>query len=126
MAHLESYVLPCFDTSCPPEAEDKIKSAIDLIEFNAEFNARRAFCIQLKKDSASRLVQQEEITFLNFRDMIYSCQAWMLDHVYMTTAQDQTGKPQPIALLMDSDVTLLVHMFALMGLGIPVSTLFNF
>ena len=56
--------------------------------------------------------------------MIYSCQAWIAEY-YGYQDKARTGidadKAQPIALLMDSDISVLVHMFALMGLGIPVS-----
>jgi hypothetical protein len=34
-------------------------------------------------------------------------------------------KSAPVALVMDSDVVLLVHLFALMGMGVPVRDKFT-
>jgi hypothetical protein len=116
----QDYVLPVFDTSSPPARAQKIKSTIDLIDFNAEHNPNALFCVQMEEHDVPGSL---EVSFKTFRDMISRSQAWIEENI-PTAVRDEgntMSKPQPVALFMDSDVGLLVYLFALMGLGIPVS-----
>jgi acyl-coenzyme A synthetase/AMP-(fatty) acid ligase len=117
ISQVEDYVLPVFDTSSPPAPAEKIKSTIDLIDFNAEHNPNALFCIQMEEHDVLL-----EISYKTFRDMISRSQAWVEENIH-TVGRDESNKmskPHSIALFMDSDVGLLAYLFALMGLGIPV------
>ena len=84
----------------------------DLVDFNAQHNGDHVFCYQARKhDSGTRLI---EITHAQLRDAVLRCQAWLRTHV-----AGHMSKSRPVALFMESDVGLWIHMLALLGLGVP-------
>lgn len=122
-----SYILPGFDTRFPPAGDAQIKTAAELIDFNADNNPNYLFCLQAEKSlDGGKGPPVLRITHKSLRSMILSCQLWLLKHIkeLQLPIEGDGGniiKGPPIALLLDSDVGLLVHFFALLGLGIPVS-----
>lgn len=109
--------------------EHAVQSIPQLIDFNAKANADYAFCIQAEKalleDSPSFL----HVTNAQLKYAICRCAQWLRSTVQELVLpeiiEDGTGtrKGPPIALLLDSDINLLVHAYTLMSLGVPVSGL---
>ena len=109
------------------EDEHTVHSIPELIDFNAEFNADYTFCIQAEKtlldDSPSLL----HVTYAQLKRAICLCSQWLKSSVQDLVLPEVTGdgagsrKGPPVALLLDSDINLLVHAYTLMSLGIPVS-----
>ncbi|KAK3337757.1 putative NRPS-like enzyme [Cercophora scortea] len=106
-----------------------IKTLPAVVDFNAARNPNYTFCVQAEKvktadgESTTRAVT---ISHREFRDGILRCQGWLLRTVAemqlpITTISDGvTTKGPPVALLMESNVGLAIHILALMGLGVPV------
>ena len=121
----QSFFRPC--VSFKKEDEHAVHSIPELIDFNAKFNAEYIFCIQAEKapleDSPSLL----HVTHAQLKRAICCCSQWvkssMQDLVLPRVIEDGAGsrKGPPVALLLDSDINLLVHAYTLMSLGIPVS-----
>ncbi|KAF2006434.1 acetyl-CoA synthetase-like protein [Amniculicola lignicola CBS 123094] len=125
MTKAQTYVLPSFDSTHPPPQSAKIKTVADLVDFNADRNPDHVFCLQAEKDLAgSKCPPFLRISHRLFRSMILSCQQWMQQHLSELNSpsihvEGHVVRGAPIALLVDSDVGLLVHLFALVGLGVP-------
>lgn len=99
-----------------------ICTVLDLIDFNAEQNPDWPFCLQATTTRATPI----EITQLQFKQAIVRCSTRLKADIAQLKApcKDAEGKfvkCQPVALFVESDVGLLIHLFALMSLSIPVS-----
>ena len=96
----------------------KIRTILDLIDFNAQYNPEHTFCLQEIKNEP-RLTP---ITFSRLADLIDTTAAWLQKKGVVETPYDgeRRKRPAPVALLMGSDVSILTHMFELMKLGVPV------
>jgi acyl-CoA synthetase (AMP-forming)/AMP-acid ligase II len=96
----------------PASSDQPIRTIPELIDYNATHNPDVSFCVQAVKDAAP-----VQITFGQLRDAISRrCTQLRVD----LQLKPGPKKSAPVALVMDSDVVLLVHLFALMGLGVPV------
>jgi hypothetical protein len=96
----------------PASADQPIRTIPELIDYNATYNPDVLFCVQAVKDAAP-----VQITFGQLRDAITRrCAQLRVD----LQLKPGPRKSAPVALVMDSDVVLLIHLFALMGMGIPV------
>lgn len=100
-------------TGAPPPDSSSIFTLPDLVDFNAQHNPDHVFCYQARKrdDGSVHLI---EITHKRLRDLVLCCQSWLRSH-----AADHISKSRPVALFMESDVGLWIHMLALLGLGVP-------
>ncbi|KAL2844373.1 hypothetical protein BJY01DRAFT_263997 [Aspergillus pseudoustus] len=110
------------------------RSLPELIDFHARVNPRHRFCVQAQKnDQETPLL---DVTYEQLRDAILRCQSWLCENVAeiqiqveeteerqhgsRTTDKDRENDSRPVVgLLMDSDLTLVIYLFALMGLGVP-------
>lgn len=121
---MSQYQLPSLHTKEPPPPGDKvIKTVAELIDFNADQNPDHVFCLQMTRQSPNNRLQP--VSFSLLRGMIVTCQEWILDTVReakqpFLDVHGVTMKCMPVAIFMDSNLDLLVHLFALVGLGIPV------
>ena len=101
------YTLPDLDTRAPPHDGAPIKSAVDLVEFNSKENGSQLFCLQAYKTlDATGL---DRVTYKEFRDMVSNCQGWIDKHIPRSSIEEsKTPQRKHVALLLDSDVGLLV------------------
>ena len=99
-------------TLLPASAEQAIRTIPELIDYNATHNRDAVFCVQAVKDAAP-----VQITFGQLRDAISRRRARLRAELQLDPGPNKSA---PVALVMDSDVELLVHLFALMGMGVPV------
>ncbi|KAL4949471.1 hypothetical protein BDW69DRAFT_202816 [Aspergillus filifer] len=91
------------------------RSLPELIDFHARENPHHRFCIQAQKNAAIPLL---DVTYAQLKDAILRCQDWLHDNV-PEIQMENWRKDKPVGLLMDSDLTLVIYLFALMGLGVP-------
>ncbi|KAI9688877.1 MAG: putative NRPS-like protein biosynthetic cluster [Bathelium mastoideum] len=100
------------------QSTDSIRTLPDLVEYNAHNNAEYAFCHQLRKaETQNRIIT---ITHSALKQAILQCQEWLHSNIRGLCEQDEdSGKPRPVALLMESDVGLWIHLLALLSLGVP-------
>jgi len=100
--------------------EREVKTIPQLIEFNARQNPDHVFCVQARK-------QQDSIpvSHLQLKQAILKCSGWLIANVEKLTLPyaDTDGnicRGPPVALAMNSDIGLLVHLLSLLSLGVPV------
>jgi hypothetical protein len=106
-----------------------IRTLPELIEYNARVNPEHIFCVQARKEKEGESNKSEflTITHLQLRQAISNCSKWLVQNVgeLSRPRRDESGvvrKGSPIALLMESDVGILFHLFSCMSLGVPVSS----
>lgn len=101
-----------------------INSLPELIDFNAVHNPDHILCIQARSNDPF-----VNVSHAQFRAAIDQCVQWITDNVKLPTdtPKNSLTERHPVALLMESDIGLLVHQFALLSMGIPVySSHFHF
>lgn len=107
--------------------ENTVQSIPQLIDFNAKANADYPFCIQAEKALLEDFPSFLHVTNAQLKQAICHCAQWLRSTVQELLLpeiiEDGAGsrKGPPIALLLDSDINLLVHAYTLMSLGVPVS-----
>lgn len=100
-----------------------IQSIPELIEYNAIYNPRHLFCIQAQKQIQDGRPQLLYVSHLQLKLAIAECQVWLANTLVelKLPSSSTTGTIcAPVALYVESDVGLLIHLFSLMGLGVPV------
>jgi acyl-coenzyme A synthetase/AMP-(fatty) acid ligase len=97
------------------EGEGDARSLPELIDFHARVNPGHRFCIQARIDADVPLL---DVTYAQLKHAILCCQSWLCENVAGIQMENGT-KDRPVGLLMDSDLTLVIYLFALMGLGVP-------
>ncbi|KAL9005017.1 MAG: hypothetical protein Q9188_002198 [Gyalolechia gomerana] len=105
--------------------ESDIHTVPELIEHNALHNPHHLFCTQAQKQSPLPGFNLQPVSHLQLRLSIARCQAWLVRKITqlrtpLVKSDGTVEKGGPIALLVESDVGLLVHLFSFMGLGVPV------
>lgn len=113
---------PGIDLQAPDKDCDAIRTIPELIDFNAKHNPDLLFCEQATKASQNAIA----ITHLQLWHAILRCSTRLIAEIAelkCPSENDEGGfaKSQPVALFLESDVGLLIHLFALMSLGVPVS-----
>lgn len=105
-----------------------IRTIPELVDYNAKHNPNYPFSFQARKidDSVSLL----RVSHRQLRDAILRCQEWLQEELKeaRVPVQDEKGrtiKCPPIALLVESDIGLIIHLIALLGLGVPALLLSN-
>ncbi|PYH92915.1 acetyl-CoA synthetase-like protein [Aspergillus ellipticus CBS 707.79] len=93
-----------------------LHSVLELIDFNAVHNTEHPFCIQARPSGP-----HDVITHGQFKTAVDGCAQWMEESVLAGDRGKGTAFTDvaPVALLMDSDVGLLIHQFALLKIGVP-------
>ena len=107
---------------------DTIRSLPDLIHFNAVHNPEFLFCIQFRdveKGPVGKEVEEVHVTFSELAAAIEQCCVWMLSklegiHPARLTGDGSVQKGPPVALFLESGVTLFVYTMALLTMNIPV------
>ena len=112
--------LPTY-TSRPQRSS--IRTLPELVEYNAQHNPNYLFCQQAQRSNDS--LHLLSVTHAQLRDAVLQCQEWLQQTLKGLELQRLSGdgrsiKGSPVALFMESDVGLWIHLLALMGLGVPV------
>ena len=103
-----------------------IRSLPDLVRYNAIHNPHRLFCIQCKQsatEQGSRLAFVR-VTFLQLNEAIDRCCRWLETvediHAAKLGSDGSIQKSRPVALFMESDLGLFIHIVALLTVNVPV------
>jgi|SRR5690242_10208671 len=110
--------------------DDNIRSLPDLINFNAEVNPHHLFCIQASARSDVDHGKAEygeygatHISFRSLKQAVDACSAWLEKILLLPAGKEgNRPKPAPVALYLESDISLFIYIAALLVLGVPVST----
>ena len=109
------------------EGRQTVRNIPELIEYNAKFNPDYTFCVQAEKaldDGSAGLLH---VTHNQLKHAVLCCSRWLKSLLHelvlpqTTKERVDNRKGPPIALLLDSDINLLIHVYALISLGVPVS-----
>lgn len=103
-----------------PDTRD-IRTLPELVEFNATHNTNYLFCLQARRQS-----EPLSVTHGQMKKAILRCSDWCVTNVkelkLPSRLDDGTiAKGQPVALLMENDLGLWIHLLSLLSLGVPVS-----
>ena len=102
-----------------PDQRD-IRTISELVEYNALHNPDHVFCIQARRHQESI-----SVSCFQLKQAIVQCSDWLIAYVkeLELPQEDEDGvlrKGRPVALAMDSDIGLLVHLLSFLSLGVPV------
>lgn len=109
-----------------PTTQTQLKTLPDLIDFNYEHNAECLFAIQEIR-SAGMPPYSISITFKDLKKAVIACSDLLkksrrdAEENNVSTEPELQSKKRPVALFMESDVTLFVYLAALLYLDVPVS-----
>jgi len=109
---------------------ESIRSLPDLILYNAIHNPKGIFSAQARQPSKrGKDFEIIEVSFLELALSVERCCAWILGNINEAhEARIDNGgcvqKCKPVALLLESDLTLFIYIAALLTLNIPVSAYF--
>jgi len=107
---------------------ESIQSLPDLVHFNALHNPNESFCAQIKQ---SKVPEEQykivKVTFLELAQAVERCCHWVLSnisrvHPAKLSEDGSVQKGPPLALFLESDLTLFIYLVALLTLNIPVGT----
>lgn len=125
---------PAF-SSLPPETgtggePEAISTLTDLIRFNAHHNPDHLFCIQSQssRDQSDELhpgnpsYEGRSVTFRQLEDAVENCVEWLRNSLGSQNNQDEPQIQGPVALYLESDVGLFLHLAALQALDATVKT----
>lgn len=104
-----------------------IRTLPDLIHHNARYNPHHLFCLQCKlsaeEDTSS--LATVPVTFVQLKETVDRCCRWLETGAALQPAKLRSDgsvqKSRPVALFMESDLGLFLHIAALLTLNIPVS-----
>ncbi|KAF2818865.1 putative NRPS-like enzyme [Ophiobolus disseminans] len=108
--------------------DDNIRSLPDLIDFNAQVNPGHIFCVQASAKTTSKpeggldgTYGSDRINFKGLKHAVDACSYWLEQNVVTYEELDGTrAGPSPVALYLESDVSLFIYVAALLALGVPV------
>lgn len=102
-----------------------VRTIPELIEYNAKVNPDALYCVQALKPQDEGTGRAAQVTMRQLRDAIWQCSGdlreWAvgIDDSSSSNEGQTHVKPDPVALLLDSDIGLLIHLFSLLSLGVP-------
>jgi acyl-CoA synthetase (AMP-forming)/AMP-acid ligase II len=107
------------------ESEKKgVGSLPELIQFNAVNNPTHLFALQqIRKDGQH--LGFHRVTYQSLLHAVEECADWLKDRVtecsVVDDAQRSSKECRPVALFLESDMTLFIYLCALLWMDIPVS-----
>ncbi|MDI1486702.1 MAG: putative NRPS-like protein biosynthetic cluster [Ramalina farinacea] len=108
------------------QAQDNssIQTIPQLIEHNADRNPDHSFCLQAQKETKDAPAQILSVSHTVLKRSILHCQEVLIESILAlelpsSSSDGSIHKGSPVALLLESDIGLLIHLFALVGLGVP-------
>lgn len=130
-AHLPvtAFIRPRINLAHGKDWPDGINTLPELIEFAAKHNPEHIFGLQARANGAGcgatwglgNSSSFCEITFFQLRRVIERASAWLVNSGATTGRTRRIDKVSPVAVFLNSDVTVFVYMAALLRIGSPVS-----
>lgn len=123
-----SFTRPTIKIDTSDFQDGDIRTVPELVDFNAKFNPTHTFALQAQKANSG-----SDLNFLNVNyDMLHRsvlrCQEWFVKTISELQLPEEDHnrnlkKGAPIAFCMESNIGMIIHILALMGLGVPVAIL---
>jgi acyl-CoA synthetase (AMP-forming)/AMP-acid ligase II len=124
-----SFIPARIDSRLPTDQRDnEIRSVPELVEYNARHNPKHIFCGQAGKKVQVGSTGRDllEITHVQLKNAILKCSRLVVARISELQQPHRDGesgdivKCPPVALFMESDIGILIHLFSFLSLGIPV------
>lgn len=97
----------------------------DLIDFDAEHNMDHVFALQEVRRGGKH-VELTPVTFGELKNAATACAQLIRKRLPVEPPVAESGQkletPRPVALFLESDINLFVHLAALLFLNLPVRT----
>lgn len=104
-------------------ASSSVRTIPELIEYNAKVNPDALFCVQALKPQDEESKSASQVTMRQLRNAVWQCsgdlRGWLVGIDDSSNEGQAHVKPDPVALLLDSDIGLLINLFSLISLGVP-------
>ena len=130
-AHLPvtAFIRPRINLGYGHDWPDGINTLPELIDFAAKHNPEHIFGLQARGNGTSCGVTWSsgsnlsfcEITFSQLRRVIERASAWLVNSGATAGRTRRIDKVYPVAIFLNSDVTIFMYMAALLRIGSPVS-----
>lgn len=116
----KAFERPSIDLSTPLSdlGEGSIRSLPDLIKFNAKLNPNHVFAEQEIRLNG-RHIGFVTIEFSKLRKLVLQSISW-IQQVILASSKGCVQPERPIALFLESDLTLFIHLCSLLELNVPV------
>ncbi|KAG2419144.1 hypothetical protein HFD88_002249 [Aspergillus terreus] len=123
----QEFCRPSFQVSRDPVTDPSaIHSLPDLVDFNAEHNPDHEFALQEVRHGGKH-ISLTPITFRELQLAAITCARLIRKQLPGEPAEPEGGHQgmmrQPVAVFLESDVNLFIHLVALLYLNIPVLVL---
>lgn len=120
----QEFLRPSFQVSGDPVTDPSaIHSLPDLVDFNAEHNPDHEFALQEVRHGGKH-VSLTPITFRELQLAATTCARLIRKQLPGEPAEaeggHQGGTRPPVAVFLESDINLFIHLVALLYLNIPV------
>ena len=113
------------DLQPPTAGSNDIRTIPELVEYNAKHNPDHLFCSQAKRTARDQPLEFISITHSQLKQAIRKLSAWIAQNVpqavFQNSADGQKTKGKPVALFMESDAGLVLHLLSFLSIGVPVS-----
>ena len=120
MGSIELFRRPKVDLYPPVDAPGNgIRTLPELIEWNAINNPDYLFAVQPRKDQEALKISNQQL-----KHAILHCQKWMrasVAEIKLPYRLDKIVKGLPVAVLLENEIGLWIHLASLWSLGVPVS-----
>ncbi|KAL8652659.1 MAG: hypothetical protein Q9210_002553 [Variospora velana] len=108
-----------------PTAEEHLRTLPEIVNFHSLHNSDHLFCLQAEEKRHTDGYLFTEFRYRQLQQAIVRCQQWLQNTLAETRPPVRNGdgtfaKSSPVALFMESNVGMTVHVLSLIGLGIPV------
>ena len=130
-AHLPvtTFIRPPINLGYGNDWPDGINTLPELIEFAAKHNPEHTFGLQARANGAGCWATWGsgnsssfcKITFSQLQRVIERASAWLVNSGATTGRTRRIDKVSPVAIFLNSDVTIFMYMAALLRIGSPVS-----
>jgi acyl-CoA synthetase (AMP-forming)/AMP-acid ligase II len=110
------------------ENKKAICSVLQLIEHNAEENPNHVFCLQAEKGQESVGLDSDSVGWnvrrISFKDLYHAvadCCSWLRNNLVGSSENSLSVGQSPVAVYLESDVTLFLFVVAITALNHPVT-----
>ncbi|KIK63254.1 hypothetical protein GYMLUDRAFT_197778 [Collybiopsis luxurians FD-317 M1] len=115
-----AFVRPLLNLGYLPDDPQGVNGLPELIEFNAKHNPDHIFCLQSRAGEESLPCS---ITFAQLQLAVERCCSWLVASNVTDGRRDGEAYPNPVGVLLGSDITIFIYIAALLRIGTPVLSL---
>ncbi|KAF2836625.1 acetyl-CoA synthetase-like protein [Patellaria atrata CBS 101060] len=124
--HLEDFIRPSILLT-ETDRDETVRSIIDLIQFNATKNPHHCFCLQAEEKTEDGSLYAKESSWnvrqITFKDLYLSlkaCVSWLKASGIGNSKASSSKNQSPVAVYIESDVSLFIYVVALTALNCSV------